>query len=121
MAASARMNILAYFLIVLGVLQFASIGYDEYRGVTRAPANSRIGILPGRISKESEPENFHNAIVCHSYYAFAPLFLGILMLVVEKRMDKSDPESPDFAGNKALDDWAKAMKEVEEKQKIQKK
>jgi hypothetical protein len=36
-------------------------------------------------------------------------------------MDKSDIESPDFAGNKALDDWAKAMKEVEERQKVHKK
>ena len=105
------MNVLAYFLIVVGALQFASIGYDEYRGVTRAPANSRVGILPGGISKAREPENFHNAIVCHSYYASAFLFLGIMMVVVDRRMDKSDIESPDFAGNKALDDWGKAMDE----------
>jgi hypothetical protein len=115
------MNVLAYLLIIAGALQFASIGYDEYRGVTRAPANSRVGILPGRISKEGEPENFHNAIVCHTYYAFAPLFLGILMLVIGKRMNKNDPESPDFAGNKALDDWAKAMKEAEERRKVHEK
>jgi hypothetical protein len=115
------MNILAYFLIVLGVLQFASIGYDEYRGVTSSPSDGSPTVLPATIHKQSEPENFHNAIVCHSYYAFAPLLLGVLMLVVDKRMDKSDPESPDFAGNKALDDWAKSMKEVEERQKVHKK
>ncbi len=105
------MNWLAYFLVVLGTLQFASIGYDEYRGVTRAPANSRVGISPGKISKAGQPENFHNAIVCHTYYAFTPLLLGLLILVVGKRMDKSDIESPDYAGNKALDDWGKAMDE----------
>jgi hypothetical protein len=110
------MNILAYFLIVVGALCFAVVGYDEYRGVTESPSE-----MPGDIHKQSEPENFHNAIVCHSYYASAFLFLGILMLVVDKSMDKSDPESPDFAGNKALDDWAKTLKEVEEGQKVQKK
>jgi len=110
------MNILAYFLIVIGGLYFTVIGYDEYRGVTESPSD-----LPGIIHKQSEPENFHNAIVCHSYYASAFLVLGILMIIVDKRMDKSDPESPDFAGNKALDDWAKAMKEVEERQKVHKK
>ena len=115
------MNVLASFLIVVGALQFASIGYDEYRGVTRAPANSRVGISPGKISKESGPENFHNAIVCHTYYAFTTLFFGILMLVVGKRMDKSDIESPDFAGSKALDDWGKAMQAEEEQRKVHKK
>jgi hypothetical protein len=115
------MNVLAYFLIIVGALQFASIEYDEYRGVTREPSNSRVGILPGGISKRSEPENFHNAIICHCYYATAFLFLGILMVVVDKSMDKSDPESPDFAGNHALDDWGKAMQAEEERRKIHKK
>jgi hypothetical protein len=115
------MNILAYLFVIVGALQFAWIGYDEYRGATQAPSDGSGMILPGLIHKQSEPEIFHNAIVCHSYYASAFLFLGILMLVVDKSMDKSDIESPDFAGNKALDDWAKAMKEVEERQKVHKK
>jgi hypothetical protein len=111
------MNILAYFLIGLGVLQFASIGYDECRGVTSSPSDGSATVLPATIQKQSEPDQFHNAIVCHCYYAFTTLMFGILMLVVEKRMDKSDPTSPDFAGNKALDDWAIAMKKTEEIQK----
>jgi hypothetical protein len=115
------MNVLAYLLIIAGALQFASIGYDEYRGATQAPSDGSAMILPGLIQKQSEPEIFHNAIVCHCYYASAFLFLGILMLVIGKRMDKSDPESPDFAGNKALDDWAKAMKEAEERRKVHEK
>ena len=110
------MNILAYFLIVIGVLYFAVIGYDEYRGITESPSN-----MPGDVHKQSAPENFHNAIVCHSYYASAFLFLGILMLVIDKSMDKSDPESPDFAGNNALDDWGKTMQEEEERRRIHKK
>ena len=105
------MNWLAYFLIVLGTLQFASIGHDEYRGVTRAPRSFRAGILPAVIHKQSQPEEFHNAIACHCYYAFASLLLGVLMVIVDKRMDKSDIESPDYAANKALDDWGKAMDE----------
>lgn len=116
LAVKECMNILAYFLIVVGILLFGSIGYDELRGVTSSPTDT-----PGDISKQGEPENFHNAIVCHCYYAGAFLFLGILMLVIDKSVDKSDPESPDFAGNKALDDWARAMKEEEDRRKISKK
>jgi hypothetical protein len=115
------MKWIAYFLVVLGILRFAFIGYDAYRGVTHAPFSPRAGISPGVIHKQSEPENFHNAIVCHTYYASAFLLLGVLMVVVGKRMDKSDPMSPDFAGNPALDDWAGAMKEEEERRKITKK
>jgi hypothetical protein len=87
----------------------------------KAPSDGSAMILPGLVQKRSEPENFNNAIVCHSYYASAFLFLGILMLVVDKSMDKNDPESPDFAGNKALDDWANTMKEMEERQRVHKK
>jgi hypothetical protein len=115
------MKVLAYFLVVVGALLFASIGYDEYRGVTRAPSSSRAGIAPGRISKESEPENFHNAIACHCYYAFAYLLLGGLMLYIDKRSDKSDIESPDYAGNSALDDWGRAMDTEAERRKVAKK
>jgi hypothetical protein len=115
------MNYFAYFLIVVGALLFASIGYDEYRGITAAPSgDTSIGVLPDTIIKNSNPEEFHNAIVCHCYFAFGFLSLGILMLIIDKCMDKSDPMSPDFSGNKALDDLAKAMKEVEERQKYHK-
>jgi hypothetical protein len=110
------MNILAYFLIVIGAFYFADIGYDEYRGVTESPSD-----MPGAINKQGEPETFHNAIVCHGYYASAFLFLGILMLVIDRSIDKSDPDSPDFAGNKALDDWGKAMQDEEERRRIHKK
>lgn len=115
------MKILAYLLIVLGSIQLAIIGYDELRGVTSSPGDGSPTVLPGDIHKQSDPEGFHNAIVCHSYYALAPLFLGILMVVVEKRMDKSDPESPDFAGNKALDDWSRAMDAEEKRRRLVKK
>ena len=115
------MKFLAYFLIVLGSIQLAIIGYDVFRGVTSSPSDESPTVLPDIIHKQNDPENFHNAIVCHSYYALAPLFLGILMLVVDKRMDKSDPESPDFAGNKALGDWGKALDEEDARRKITKK
>ncbi len=43
-----------------------------------------------------------------------------MMVIVDKRMDKSDPESPNFAGNKALDDWGKAMQAEEKRREIHK-
>ena len=115
------MKFLAYFLILVGALQFASLGYDESRGATHAPISRKTGILPGTIHRQSEPENFRNAVACYCYYASAFLLLGIVMMAVGWRMDKSDPLSPDFAGNAALDDWAKAMNEEEERRKIARK
>lgn len=112
------MKILGYCLIVLGALQFTFIGYDELRGATHAPYARGAYVSPGIIHKQSQPEDFRDAIACHCYYAIACLLLGIVAVIVDKRMDQSDPLSPDFAGNSELDDWAKSMKEEEDRQKI---
>ena len=110
------MNALAYLLIVVGALYFAAIGYDEYRGITSGPSDT-----PEDIQQQSHPETFHNAIVCHVFYASASVFLGILMLLIDRHMDKSDPESPDFTGNDALDEWGKSMQAEDERRQVRKK
>jgi hypothetical protein len=93
---------------------FASAGYDEYRGITHIQAPKS---LPEIVTKTSNPEEFHNAMTYHWSYALIVLIAGIITYSVGSGFEKSDPFSPDFAGNKALDDWTVAMKKEEEQRK----
>jgi hypothetical protein len=93
---------------------FASAGYDEYRGITHIQAPRS---LPEIVIKTSNPEEFHNAMTYHWSYALIVLSAGIITYSVGASFEKSDPFSPDFAGNKALDDWTDAMKKEEEQRK----
>jgi hypothetical protein len=108
------MRIFSYLLLLASVLMFASAGYDEYRGVTRIQAPRS---LPEVITKTSQPDVFRGAMAYHWYYAFAVLIAGIIVYMIDKGLEKSDPMSPEFAGNKALDDWSDAMKKQEEQGK----
>ncbi|HVU26539.1 MAG TPA: hypothetical protein VHG71_02245 [Verrucomicrobiae bacterium] len=108
------MRIFSYLLFLVSVLMFASAGYDEHRGVTHI----RVGrSLPEVITKTSNPEDFHNAMVYHWFYAFMVLVAGIVAYMIDRGLEKTDPFSPDFAGNKALDDWGDTMKKEEEQRK----
>ena len=91
---------------------FANASYDEYRGVTHIQASRS---LPETITKSSQPDSFRGAMAYHWYYAFAVLIAGIVVYLIDRGQEKADPLSPDFAGNKALDDWGDAMKQEEEK------
>jgi hypothetical protein len=93
---------------------FASAGYDEYRGVTQIQVGRS---LPEIITKTSSPEDFHNAMAYHWFYALMVLIAGIIAYTIDRGQEKADPFSPDFAGNKALDEWSDAMKKEEEQRK----
>ncbi len=45
------------------------------------------------------------------------LIAGIIAYTIDRGQEKADPFSPDFAGNKALDEWSDAMKKEEEQRK----
>jgi hypothetical protein len=42
---------------------------------------------------------------------------GGILYLIDKGQAKSDPMSPEYAGNKALDDWGDAMKKEEEQRR----
>lgn len=108
------MRIFSCLLVLISILMFASAGYDEYWGITTI----RVGrSLPEVVRKTSEPESFRGAMAYHWYYAFAVLVTGIIAYMIDRGQEKADPMSPDFAGNKALDDWSDAMKKEEERRK----
>ena len=106
-----NMRIFSYLLVLISILMFASAGHDEYRGITTIQAGRR---LPEVVTKASQPESFRGAMAYHWYYAFAVLAAGIIAYMIDRGQEKADPMSPDFAGNKALDDWGDAMKKQEE-------
>ena len=112
------MRIISYMLIGFGILLFASAGYDEFRGITRSPSYSRSSISYSyTITRQTEPEQFHNAMTYHWFYATIVVIAGIIAYFVDRGQEKSDPMSPDYAGNQALDDWSDAMKKEEERRK----
>ena len=108
------MRIFSYLLLLVSVVMFASAGYDENRGITSIRSGRS---LPEFITRTSNPEQFHNAMTYHWAYALVVLIAGIITYSIGVGLEKSDPFSPDFAGNKALDDWGDAMKKEEEQRK----
>jgi hypothetical protein len=93
------MRIASYFLMVFGILLMASVGYDEYRGITHAPSSrySRYSHYP--ISKQAKPEEFHNAIVVHLTRSFLLLLAGVIMFMIDRGQEKVDPLAPDTDEN----------------------
>ena len=110
------MRILSYILMVFGILLLASAGYDEFRGTTRAPTG-RYSHSHYTITKHDKPEQFRDAMAYHWFYASMLLIAGFILYMIVKGQEKADPLSPDYAGNKALDDWSDAMKKEEERRK----
>jgi len=108
------MRLFSYLLVLVGILMFASAGYDEYQGTTSIKAGRSIREV---VKKASQPESFRGAMAYHWYYAFAVLMAGIIVYMIDRGLERADPMSPDFAGNKALDDWSDAMKKEEEQRK----
>jgi len=94
------MRILSYALIAIGILLLASASYDEFLGVTSAPSRfgSRHSMVTSGLShdiltKKDRPEDFHNAMVYHWFYASMLLFGGFILFMIDKGQDSVDPMS----------------------------
>ena len=94
------MRIFSYILIALGVLLFASAGYDEFRGSTRSPSGGRYtNYSHYTITKETKPEEFHNAMTYHWSYASLLVIAGVIVYFFDKGQEKVDPMSSDSDEN----------------------
>lgn len=111
------MRIVSYTLIAVGLLLFAKAGYDEYRGVTHSPRGRYTSYTHYTITKQAQPEQFHNAMTYHWAYAGILAIAGVIALLIDKGQERADPMSPDFAGNKELDEWGKLLDEEVERRK----
>jgi len=90
------MRILAYILIAVGILLFASAGYDEIRGSTRSPSGGKYtGYTHYTITRQADPEQFRNAMTYHWAYASILVAAGVIAYFIDRGQEKSDPMSPD--------------------------
>ena len=94
------MRTVSYILVAIGVLLLASAGYDEFRGSTRSPSGGKYtGYSHYTITKQAKPEEFHNAMTYHWFYASMLLVGGFIAYLIDKGQDKVDPMSPDADEN----------------------
>ena len=94
------MRILSYILVAFGVLLFASAGYDEFRGSTRSPSGGGYtGYSHYTITKQTDPEQFHNAMTYHWFFAFLLVIAGVIAYLIDKGQEKADPMSSDSDEN----------------------
>ena len=81
------MRILSYILMAVGIFLLASDGYDEFRGVTGVPVMFGSGSYPltfdsGDIIKKDNPEDFHDAMVCHWSQASMIVIAGFILFMI---------------------------------------
>jgi hypothetical protein len=85
------MRALSYILIALGICLLASAGYDEFRGSTTKPLTLRgrrhntAYLYRIRVSKENNPNLFHEFIVTHWIYAALIEGAGCMLYVRNKK------------------------------------
>lgn len=96
---STQMRIFSYILIALGVLLFASAGYDEFRGSTRSPSGRYTGYSHYSITRQANPEEFRNAMTYHWFYASLLVIAGVIAYTIDKGQEKADPMSSDSDEN----------------------
>jgi hypothetical protein len=93
------MRIASYFFMAFGILLLASVGYDEYRGITHAPSSRYTGYSHYSISEQAKPEEFHNAIVVNLTRSFLVLLVGVVLFMINRGQEKVDPMAPDADEN----------------------
>ena len=108
------MRIASYLFLAFGVLLLAIVGYDEYRGVTRAPSGRYTGYSHYSISKQAKAEEFHNAITVHLTRSFLMLLLGFFALMIDRGQEKVDPMAPDTDEN--IDEELRKDEQIEKEQ-----
>lgn len=108
---------MAYLPIALGALLTLRSAWDQYRGVTHEPNFWRGLKTHARVTRAAQPERFRSAMKGHWYFACATLGFGVILQSVIRGLDRNDPMSPEFAGNKALDEWGEALRKEEERQR----
>ena len=106
---------IAYLPIALGALLVLGAAWDQFRGVTHEPGFRRY--IHQRVSRTADRERFRRAMEGNWFIAVGVLGAGVLLRLIVRRAERSDPMSPEYSGNKALDEWGEALKKEEERQR----
>ena len=77
------MRTISYILVVVGILLLARAGYDEFSGSTRTPT-SKYNPISETVTKNGNPDAFHNAMTYHWFYAFMLLGAGGIAYLIDK-------------------------------------
>ena len=105
----------AYGLILFGICLLGDAAWDEHRGIAEAANWGRAA--PAVVDRAENPKGFRSLMVYQ--WVRAPLILcaGLFILGLCRRADRTDPFSPDFAGNEALDDLNRTLTEEQDRRK----
>ncbi len=108
------MRVIAYILILLGLILIGDAAYDEHRGIASATSPTRSAQY-NIVARSKDPEQFRN-LMTYQWVRGALLLLGGLIVIgICQRADRIDPFSPHFAGSDALDDLNRTLTEEERK------
>jgi hypothetical protein len=105
---SSNVHLLGYSFIVASLYLFGHAAYDEHRGVAAPP------YTPGGHAveyRDRHPADFRHLM---NYEWTCPAFVflaGALIVKLFKSANRSDPFSPDFAGNSAFDECERQLDE----------
>ena len=108
------MRVVAYILIVIGLIFLVDAAYDEYRGVAAAHSPGRGGRLYV-INRADDPNQFRNLMAYQWLRGPLALFGGFIILGFCRRADRLDPFSPDFVGSASLDDLNRTLTNEEQR------
>ena len=108
------MRIVAYILILVGLMCLVDAARDEHRGIASARSPSRSARLH-IVSRAEDPEQFRGLMAYQWVRGPLALLGGLIILGICRRADRLDPFSPDFAGSDALDELNRALTEEEQK------
>ena len=87
---------LPFVCLILGACLLASAGYDEFRGITRAPMGKPGANPYGRgIVLKEDPKSFRNAMSCHWFNASLLIAAGLVFHCIVRKQDSLDPLAPD--------------------------
>jgi hypothetical protein len=98
---SRIMRIVSYIIVAVAISLLASAGYDEFRGSTHAPTG-RYNRISYAITKNGNPEEFHNAMVVHLCRSLLFLLAGVILFMINRGQEKVDPMSAD--SNEKIDE-----------------
>ncbi len=107
------MRPVAFAIMIFGICLLALALLDEHRGETVM----RRRYTSYTIKRGENPERFRDAM--HYKWGRGAVWVccGWIILGICRRADRSDPFSPDFAGNDALDELHKSLDREEERRK----
>jgi hypothetical protein len=110
------MRSIAGLLILWGLFLLGAAAYDEHRGI--ATLRDLRNLTNPRIAKRAEdPQKFRN-LMTYQWFRGGAIFLGGVIIVrIGRRLDRLDPSSKHFAGNRAFDELDRVLDEEQERRR----